>query len=158
MSYNPSNLTVSFETDTYVVRDGNNPILRASGQNGDSVGQQALALAQRYRKHCFLGRGNVRTDKNSYIFDYWRSPSGLTPTIPGQEDLCSTYDNHNLTAEDMGGGDGWRVKDHDHVLQLFDNGPDARSGKLVLTKYTQICFVGDSGVGDDPELVSYMVP
>jgi hypothetical protein len=54
----------------------------------------------------------------------------------------------------MGSGYGWRVKDHDHVLHLFDNESDARKGKLVLAKYGQICSIGDPGdLGRD--VISY---
>ncbi len=73
----------------------------------------------------------------------------MNTTIPDQEEDCSPYDRHNLTVEDMGGGYGWRVKDHDHVLHLFDNESDARNGKLVLAKYSQICSIGFSDDGRD---------
>jgi hypothetical protein len=155
ISYNPANVTVQYEAGFYTVADGSLVVMRLSGAPGENVGDKALALAKRYRKHCFLGRDNTREDKNSYVFDYWRNASGMTPAIPDQEDDCSPYDRGNLTVEDMGGGYGWRVKDHDHVLHLFDNQSDARNGKLVLSKYHQICSIGNSGDEDDPEFVSY---
>ena len=154
ISYNPANVTVQFQLGFYTVSDGGQVVVRVPGQTGDTVGDKALALAQRFRKHCFLGRDNTREDKNSYIFDYWRNPSGMTPTIPEQEDDCSSYDRSNLTVEDMGNGYGWRVKDHDHVLHLFDSERDARNGKLVLMKYHQICSIGNSD-SDDQDVVSY---
>jgi len=154
ISYNPANVTVNYEAGIHSVNDGNKVIMRLAGGPGDEVGQKGLALAQRYRKHCFLGRDNTREENNAYIFDYWRDPSGQKPTIPGQEDDCSGYDRTNLTVEDMGGGDGWRVKDHDHILHLFDNESDARNGKLVLAKYRTICYIGDAG-DDNPNVVSY---
>lgn len=154
ISYNAANLTVHYEAGIYAVNDGAKTVLRVPGGPGENVGQKGLALAQRYRKHCFLGRTNTREDKNSYVFDYWRDASGMTPTIADQEDDCSGYNRSNLTVEDMGSGHGWRVKDHDHVLHVFDNESDARNGKLVLSKYSKICFLGNSG-DDDPDLVSY---
>ena len=138
-------MTVSYSGGRYTVVDGSKLVLQVPGQPGDNTGTKALALAKRYKKHCYLGRNNNREERNSYIFDYWRDASGQTPTIPDQEDDCSSYNRNNLTVEDMGGGNGWRVKDHDHVLHLFDNGTDARNGKLVLAKYGQICFVGQGG-------------
>jgi len=156
VSYSPAAVTVNYNAGYYTVYDGATVVLRVPGQSGDTVGQKALALAQRYRRHCYVGRTNNRAEHNSFVFDYWRDPSGMTPAIPGQDEDCSPYDRGNLTVEDMGGGDGWRVKDHDHVLQLFDNGTDARNGKLVLSKYQQICFFGDSD-SDDPDQVSYMM-
>jgi hypothetical protein len=154
ITYNPSNVTVQFASGTYTVSDGSKVVVRVHGQTGDNTGQKALALAQRYRSHCFIGRSNTRTEeRGAYIFDYWRNASGQKPAIPGQKDDCSPYNRNNLTVEDMGDGNGWRVKDHDHVLHLFDNGNDARNGKLVLVKYSQICFIGDAQ--DDQDVVSY---
>lgn len=155
ISYNPNNLTVSFQSGVYVIADGGKTVARISGQQGENTGDKGLALAKRYTSHCFLGRGNTREEKNSFVFDYWRYLSGIQTTIADQDQDCSGYNRNNLTVEDMGDGNGWRVKDHDHVLHLFDNETDARNGKLVLAKYSQICFLGDGG-DDDPELVSYL--
>jgi hypothetical protein len=144
VSYNPKNLTVdgSGASGTFIVSDGNTVVIRVHGQT-DDVGQQALALAERYTRHCYIGRHNSRDPKGDYIFDYWRNPSGLTPPIPNEDDLCSPYNNKNLTVEDMGDGNGWRVKDHDHVLQVFDNGTDAPNGDMVFKKYTEACEIGN---------------
>jgi hypothetical protein len=144
VSYNPANLSLdgSGSTGTFLVTDGSTVVMRLHGQD-DQVGQQALALAQRYRKHCYIGRNNHRDATGDFIFDYWRDPTGTSTTIPGEDDACSPYNNHNLTVEDMGEGQGWRVKDHDHVLHVFDNGSDARNGNTVLLKYTQICSIGE---------------
>lgn len=154
ISYNPRHVTVSFQDGLYTVADGNTVVTRVSGQQGDDTGTKALALAQRYNRHCFIGRGNLRPDHFSYVFDYWRDPSGLTPPIPDQDNDCSQYNQHNLTVDDMGNGDGWRVRDHDNVLHVFDNEADARNGKLVLSKYSMMCTFGDS-INDNPQNVNY---
>jgi hypothetical protein len=154
VSYNPNALTVHYEAGVYTVTEGSTVVVRLHGEPGSNVGQKGLALAQHYRRHCFIGRTNNREEPHVYIFDYWRDLSGLTPAIPDQEDDCSDYNRNNLTVEDMGGGDGWRVKDHDHILGLFDNESDARNGKLVLSKYHQICTIGDSD-DVDPDVVTY---
>jgi hypothetical protein len=143
VSYNAGALTMNYEAGVYQVSEGSKVVARASGGPGEDTGDKLLALAQRYTKHCYIGRSNNREENNAYVFDYWRNASGATPPIPGQEDDCSSYNRNNLTVEDMGGGDGWRVKDHDHVLHLFDNGTDANNGKLVLVKYDQICYIGN---------------
>jgi hypothetical protein len=141
----------------YNLLAGGTLVLRVYGQEGDNTGDKVLALAKRYRKHCYIGRSNTRVDeRGNYIFDYWRDPSGMKPTIPDQEDDCSSYDPTNLRADDMGGEYGWRVKDDDHVLHLFDNESDAKKGKLVLAKYHQVCFIGDPGdLGRD--VIGYML-
>jgi hypothetical protein len=156
VSYNPNNLTLAYASGTYTVKDGSKLVVKVYGSQGDEVGDKALALAQRYRKHCSIGRDNGREDEASYVFDYWRDASGLKPTIPGQEDDCSSYDRTDLTVDDMGSGYGWRVRENDHVLHIFDNETDAKAGKLVLAKYGQICFIGDSG-DDEQDVVNYML-
>lgn len=143
ISYNPNNLTKNYAAGFYVIFDGTKQVIRVPGGPGESVGDQALALAKRYRKHCFLGRNNTREEKNSYIFDYWLDSTGSTPSIPDEN--CNNYNKNNLTVEDMGSGHGWRVKDHDNVLHLFDKESDARNGKLVIGKYSHICVVGNGG-------------
>ncbi len=156
ITYNPDNVTVVYQSGVFSVNDGGTVIMRLNGQQGSDTGAKGLALAQRYHRHCFIGRQNSRPDRATYTFDYWRDASGRTPSIPGQDDDCSDYNRGNLTVEDMGDGNGWRVKDHDHVLQLFDNGDDARNGKLVLSKYRTICSIGDQ-TDDSQDQVSYLL-
>jgi hypothetical protein len=154
VSYNPSTVTATFDNGLYTIASGSTVVIKLHGSSGDGTGDKGVALAKRYKKHCYIGRRNTRAEKDSYIFDYWRTLSGIKTDIPGQEDDCSDYDRTNLTVEDMGNGDGWRVKDHDHVLHLFDNGTDARNGKLVLAKYHKICFIGVTG-DENQDQVSY---
>ena len=153
ISYNPSALTTHYEAGVFVVSNGSVAVARAYGGPSDNTGQKLLALAQRYKRHCFIGRNNPRPAPGPYSMDYWRDPSGQNTTIPDQENDCSPYNRNNLTVEDMGGGDGWRVKDHDHPLQLFDNQKDALNGKLVISKYSQACSIGDGS--DDQDVISY---
>jgi hypothetical protein len=37
-----------------------------------SDADNALALARSYTAHCFIGRGNQRSDRRTYIVAYWR--------------------------------------------------------------------------------------
>ncbi|GAA1602378.1 hypothetical protein ACFQY4_30035 [Catellatospora bangladeshensis] len=154
VSYNPNNLTVHYEAGIHEVRDGSKVVARLHGGPGEQIGEQGLALAQRYKRHCFIGRGNGREDENAYVFDYWRDSSGKRTTIPGEDEACSSYDRGNLQVNDMGSGHGWRVKDDDHVLHVFDDESDARDGRLVLAKYGKICSLG-SPPDDDQDYVTY---
>jgi hypothetical protein len=154
ISYNPRNVTVSYANGIYTVADGSTVVMKLHGDVSDDTGQKGLALAQHFGRHCFIGRGNHRDQPNMYVMDYWRDPSGLNPNIPDQDQDCSNYNRNNLTVEDMGDNDGWRVKDHDHVLHLFDNGNDARNGKLVLLKYSNICSIGNT-FDDNQDAVNY---
>jgi hypothetical protein len=156
ISYDPAGLTTRYEAGIWTVNYGAIEVIKVHGDPSSNTGQKALALAQHYQRHCFLGRGVSYDDsKGEYIFDYWRDPSGRNPAIADQADDCSPYNKNNLTADDMGNGDGWRVKDHDHVLALFFTQSDANKGKLVLSKYSQICFIGDGTDGQDQ--VSYFL-
>ncbi|BCJ74471.1 hypothetical protein CS0771_40150 [Catellatospora sp. IY07-71] len=154
VSYNPNNLTVHYEAGIHEVRDGSRVVARLHGGPGEQIGEQGLALAQRYKRHCFIGRGNGREDENAYVFDYWRDSSGRRTTIPGEDEACSSYDRGNLQVNDMGSGHGWRVKDDDHVLHVFDDESDARDGRLVLAKYSKICSLGNPP-DDDQDYVTY---
>jgi hypothetical protein len=149
VSYNPAALAVNYAAGIYSVNEGSKVVARVHGGPGEDIGRQALAVAQRFRKHCYLGRDNTREEKGRYIFDYWRDASGQTPAIPGLDDLCSNYDRGQLTADDMGGGHGWRVRENDHVLHELDNERDARNAKLVAAKYGRICFIGGNDDGQD---------
>jgi hypothetical protein len=151
VSYNPGNLTKFYEAGIHMIRDGNKDVLRLTGGPGDIVGEQGIALAKRYKKVCFLGKGNTREESNEFVFEYWRDSSGNNVSIPDEN--CGNYDKNNLTVENMGGGDGWRVLDHNNPLQLFNNETDARNGKLVLQKYSKICRIGDAD--DNGVVVSY---
>jgi hypothetical protein len=143
VSYNPTSLTTHYEAGIWTVGDGSVEAARVEGGPSDNKGQKLLALAQHYKRHCYLGRGRMYEDTNNQVFDYWRDPTGQTAAIPDQDTDCSAYDPTNLTVEDMGGNEGWRVKDHDHILQLFFTEQDARAGQLVLSKYTKVCLIGD---------------
>jgi hypothetical protein len=143
VSYDPTSLTTHYEAGIWTVGDGSAEAARVAGGPSDNKGQKLLALAQHYRRHCYIGRGRMYEDTTNQVFDYWRDASGQNPAIPDQDTDCSAYDGTNLTVEDMGGNEGWRVKDHDHVLQRFFTEQDARAGQLVLSKYTKICLIGD---------------
>jgi hypothetical protein len=153
ITYNPSTVTSHYEAGIYQISDGSHVIMRLHGGPGENLGAQGVALAKRYKRHCFLGRGNSREEHGEYVFDYWRDTTGSNPSIPDEN--CSDYNKNNLTVEDMGSGNGWRVKDHDHPLQLFDNESDARNGKLVLAKYSHICHLDEGYDGLDRDPISY---
>jgi hypothetical protein len=141
ISYEPTALTKVYAAGVWSIKQGSNEIARVYGGPSENMGDKLLALAKRYRQVCFIGRGNFRDEKEAYIFEYWRNPSGINSPIPDSADDCSSYDRNNLQVNDMGGGYGWRVKDDDHVLQIFDTEADAINGRIVLSKYNQICYV-----------------
>jgi hypothetical protein len=158
ITYNPNNLTKKYEAGIWTINDGDTQVMRLQGSPSGNTGDKGLALAKLWKSHCFIGRNNHRDEKYAYIFDYWRNSSGIHTTIPDQDEDCSPYNRNNITVDDMGDG-AYRVKDHDHVLHGFDTKQDANNGKLVLAKYSQICFIGDPVDNDvqGQELVNYML-
>ena len=144
VSYDPANAKRNYDGEAWTVSDGSVEVLRVVQPNAaDSTGLKLALLASQYKRHCYIGRGRMYEDTNNQVFDYWRDPSGKTEFMPDQDKDCSAYDRTSLTVEDMGGNEGWRVKDHDHVLQLLFTEQDARAGQLVLSKYAKICLIGD---------------
>ena len=57
--------------------------------------QQVIALARRYKGHCFIGRGNTRSNHSDYVVDYWIAPTNVPSTI--QKEDCREYDRGSLT-------------------------------------------------------------
>lgn len=155
ISYDANTLTVNYEAGVWVVRSGTTEIVRTYGGPSDPNGNHALAVAKRYTKVCFIGRGNHREGREEYIFEYWRDPSGINTTLPDAEEVCSSYDRTNIIVDDAS-DNAWRVRDDDHVLQMFDTEQDATGGKLVLEKYNQICYVDSLTPGDEyPAHITY---
>jgi hypothetical protein len=157
VAYNPNNLTKKYEAGIWTINDGTTQVMLLHGGPTENLGDKGLALAKRFAAHCYIGRDNHRAEKYSYIFDYWRNPTGVNTTIPDEEDGCSSYDRNNISVDAMD-ADAFRVKDHDHVLHGFDTKADANNGKLVLARYGQICFLGnaDYNATMGEELVNYM--
>src|SRR5262245_46611351 len=81
ISYDPNGLTSVYEAGVWSIKQGSNEIVRVYGGPSDDMGDKALALAKRYRQVCFIGRGNFRDEKEAYIFEYWRNPSGNNSPI-----------------------------------------------------------------------------
>lgn len=145
LPYNPNNLTVQYNSSfaVYQVLDGSSTLL-AYKSLADA--NDAVKMARRYSQECFIGRTNTRTDRYSYIFDYWRGPTGVTTTLASTD--CIPYDRNNLTIVNMG-ATGWRIRDSRSSIALFDTQADANAGLLVMRHYTHICYIGRDYSGSD---------
>lgn len=154
ISYDASTVTTNYAAGVWSIRAGTTELVRVFGGPDDPDGEHALNVAKRYTKVCFIGRGNWRDNATEYVFEYWRDPSGITTTLPDPEEVCSSYDPTNLVHDSMG-SQGWRVRDDDHVLQVFDTEQDAVNGKLVLSKYNRICAVDSETPEGDPADITY---
>jgi hypothetical protein len=137
INYEPSTAQIAPNNyGGYSVWAGGQELVRLYDNGDDNAQAKVLALVNRYRTVCFVGRGN---DRLEFVFEYWKNPSGNNSPIPGSEDDCSTYDRTRLQVDDT--GDGWRVKNDDNVLQLFATQHEAENGRIVLAKYDRICRI-----------------
>ena len=91
--------------------------------DNESEAEQVIALARRYKGHCFIGRGNTRSNHSDYVVDYWIAPTNVPSTI--QKEDCREYDRGSLTMKDLGAA-GVSVEDRNWRLSLADNKPTQR--------------------------------
>ena len=69
LPYNPANLRIVNEgASGWLLTDGVSRMLLLDSQQD---AQNALILAKRYTKQCFIGRGNTRSNRKDYIVEYW---------------------------------------------------------------------------------------
>ena len=102
-------------------------------------GQRALAMAQRYRQDCFIGRGNRRADRDAYVTPYWQTSSGRQTTIDGED--CDVYNPASLSIANRG-SEGWAVAGGTAVFGLLDTEADAGRLLAVMRRFANQCFIG----------------
>ncbi len=107
---------------------------------------RGLAIAGNHTELCFIGRGNTRTDRWTYLHEFWHGVSGITVPIPGPED-CLGYDPATLEIEDLGAA-GWRLDAGFTVL--FDNETDALRGLTLAEVFSDLCYIGRDNTRADP--------
>jgi len=147
LSHNPATLNVVDQgADGWLVADGASAIALFDTQGDALLGQSIMAG---YDQHCYVGRGNSRSDRYAYIMTYLR-PSvmlGPPPVMPAGED-CLTYDPFALTLSDQGAV-GWTLTDGTSSMMLLDDLPDAQLAANVAMAHTQHCFVGRGNTRSD---------
>ena len=79
----------------WAVTDGHTPLLTLDTK---SDAQRGLALVQRYRRHCFLGRSNTHPNRSDYVIEYWEQPTHAPTVI--QPERCTPYDRRALKLVD----------------------------------------------------------
>jgi hypothetical protein len=146
ITHDPTKLAVVHNTtdDLWQVVEGGTHYMLAYKREIDA--QTGLAVAKRYTKHCFIGRGNTRTDRYRYIMDYYRGPSGIATVIPSPD--CLPHNGDNLSIEDLG-ATGWRVNQGSEAIALFDTKADAQAAILVMKHYNRHCYIGRGYSGSD---------
>lgn len=137
ITYNPENLTIVDEgANGWLLSDGTSRMKLLDNQ---ADAQKALALAQRHTLQCFIGRGNTRSNRASYIVQYWAGDSGLNTLIANED--CINYNENTLSIVDLG-ADGWRLTDGTSAMEILDNADDANDALLLAQAYSEQCFIG----------------
>ena len=69
LAYNPNNVLAEDRDDKgWRIKDGNHWMLQADDMN-DALA--VVGIVERHTKMCFIGRGNRRPNRKSYIMTYW---------------------------------------------------------------------------------------
>ena len=69
LAYNPNNVLAEDRDDKgWRIKDGNHWMLQADDMN-DALA--VVGIVERHTKMCFIGRGNRRSNRKSYIMTYW---------------------------------------------------------------------------------------
>jgi hypothetical protein len=146
ISHDPTQLSVVYNAGQAIwqVLEGTNHAMLAYKRKVDA--DTALAVAKRDKKHCFIGRDNTRTNRKSYILDYYRDPSGINTLINSPD--CIGHTAAKLWLEDLG-ATGWRLNNGNEYVQLFDTKADAEAGLLVFKHFNKHCYIGRGYSGSD---------
>lgn len=100
----------------------------------------ALRVARRHTKQCFIGRG-----RSDYVIEYWDGNSGL-PREPLSRTDCSTYDPAYARAVDLGAA-GWSIVEaapgrRVHSLLMAHDMDDALAALHLVQRHRRICHIG----------------
>ena len=137
VNYDPAPLRVTSDRSAgWVLTDGSSNLLTL---DNESDARQALALARRYKSHCFLGRGNTRPNRSDYIIEYWEAPT-RAPTVIDAED-CVRYDAGALRIAESG-AQGFVLTDGRSRLLAADSRKDAQKAWDIAQKHSMLCFIG----------------
>jgi eukaryotic-like serine/threonine-protein kinase len=139
LPYDPNALLIKDQGSSgWQLTDGRSSMLILDNQ---ADAQAALNQAKRHTAHCFIGRGNTRTNRRSYIVQYWPGNSGINTSIASED--CIGYNQSQLAIVNEG-ANGWLLTDGASRMLMLDNETDARNALALARRYTQQCFIGRS--------------
>lgn len=79
LPYDPTGLKIVDEGERgWLLTDGR---LQMFILDNEEDAEQALALAKRHTKQCFIGRDNKRSNRKDYIVTYWSGDSGIKTNL-----------------------------------------------------------------------------
>jgi hypothetical protein len=112
-----------------------------------------LAVFQRYRNFCFVGRNNSRSPRRAYIFGYWLNQFGLTTTIDHED--CEPYDKGSVEIVSRA-LQGWAVMASGRQLMLLDTAADATTMEAMVKTYSNQCYIGRGNTRSNQS--DYVIP
>ncbi len=142
LNHNPNALRIEPSLGAWLLTDGHSRMAMFDSRDDAT---KALALAQRYSLHCFIGRhpssrpGVTVATRRNYILKYWDGPTGKETVIPAE--TCTTYDPAQLRTTDKG-VEGWIVTDGRTLTLTLDNEADAMAALALAKRYTSYCTIG----------------
>jgi len=136
--YEPAALQITREEGVGFVLGAAGAVMLTLDNENDA--RRALALARGYKSHCYLGRGNSRPNRSSFITEYWKVRSGAPIVIDGED--CDTYSRSSLRIVDNGPQGFAVVEGTGRLLVRADNQADAQMARAIAQQYTRLCFIG----------------
>jgi hypothetical protein len=139
-SYNPSTLQVLTSGADFVVASpigAGFSLMQGYATAADAAA--GLAVFQRYRDFCFVGRNNSRSPRGAYIFGFWLNQFGLQTTISNED--CEPYDRSTVAVVSHGPS-GWDVMASGRSLLLLDSAADATTIAAMIKTYSNQCYIG----------------
>jgi hypothetical protein len=138
VTYNPATVSISYAapTQTWSIVDGTQGLLVFKRQADADAG---LALAKSYKKHCWIGRTNTRSNHGAYVMDYWLDPVPGAAAVPNPD--CLPHTSGQL-AVSSAGTSGWLVQNGGEAVKLLDTKADADNAVLVMKHFNRHCYIG----------------
>jgi hypothetical protein len=139
-SYDPTKVQVlSSGGDFAVASPEGAGFILWQGYATESDAAAGLAVFQRYRNFCFVGRNTSRAPRQAYIFGFWLNQFGLSTTIDNED--CEPYDRSTVQVVSRGPA-GWSVMASGRDLMLLDTPADATTMAEMVKAYSNQCYIG----------------
>jgi serine/threonine protein kinase len=137
-AYDPPTLRIANRPGPgWMLTDGSNAVLLTLDNEQDA--RRSLSLARRYKAHCFVGRLNKRPNRSDYVREYWKTPTGTTTQIDGEE--CTSYDPAAATITERG-PEGFAVVSGRQLYLLTDSRTDAQQIWDLARRSSSHCLIG----------------
>lgn len=138
LHYNPRALRIINEGPKgWLLTDGRS---RMTMFDNKEDARNGMAVARRHTRHGFVGRDNPRSDRRTYLMEYWAGNSGL-PHLPLTKTDCIPYSPSTVVAEDLD-AKGWRIKSGKSWMLMAHDLNDALAMLRIVERHTRMCFIG----------------